>query len=110
MSRNLTNLIDRVQWARLHDSEVRLIAQRASGRMAHLFSERNRACATFEAIRTIAQDQISLEYPTKTGRAKTDVLRCYASCKTACQIQLYVRVISCTLDSIWSGGHLNLGL
>lgn len=60
VSRNLTNLIDRVQWARLHDSEVRLIAQRASGRMAHLFSERNRACATFEAIRTIAQDQVSL--------------------------------------------------
>lgn len=74
VSRNLTDLIDRVQWARLHDSEVRLIARRASGRMAHLFSERNRACATFEAIRTIAQDQNSLRISLRQTDGRSPVL------------------------------------
>ena len=58
--RNLSNLVERVEWARAHDAEARQMAQRATELMhgaAHGLDERNRWCALDAALRAVGRAQ-----------------------------------------------------
>ena len=61
VARNLTDLPERVRWAREHDEEARVIAANAFLLMRHHANAKLRDCALLASLRAVGKAQAGLE-------------------------------------------------